>query len=95
MLVYLTDGSALTVAHDPLRQKLQFKRSTSTSHTILTPGQSFPALTLYYQAPCRVGTGVQMFKSLVLHNPEKSPWREWELNPGSSALEADALKQEN
>ena len=47
MLVYLRDGSAQTNLHAAtLRLKLQIKLSTSPSHSILTPGQSIPALTL-------------------------------------------------
>ena len=64
--------------------------STSPSHSILTPGRPVPALTLYRQAPGRVATGVPIFESLVWLDPEKSR-RKRDLNPGSSALEADAL----
>ena len=35
------------------------------THSILTPGQPVPVLTLERQAPGRVATGVLMFKSLV------------------------------
>ena len=71
-------------------QKLEIKLSTSPSHIILTPGRPAPVLTLERQAPGRVATGVPMFKSLVRLDPEKSR-RQRDSNPGSSALEADAL----
>ena len=46
-LVYLRDGSAQTIARAAtLRQKLQIKLSTSSSHSILTSGRPVPALTL-------------------------------------------------
>ena len=65
--MYLRDGSAQTsLRAATLRQKLQIKLSTSLSHSILTPGQPAPALTLERQAPGRVATGVPIFKSLVL-----------------------------
>ena len=64
--MYLRDGSAQTILRAAtLRYKLQIQRSTSTSHSILTPGRLVPALTLQRQAPGRVATGVSMFKSLV------------------------------
>ena len=47
MLMYLRDGSAQTILRAAiLRQKLQIKLSTSPSHSVLTPGQPIPALTL-------------------------------------------------
>ena len=47
MLVHLKGGSAQTsVRAATLRQKLQIKLSVSPSHSILTPGQPVPALTL-------------------------------------------------
>ena len=47
MPVYVRDGSAQTIVRAvTLRQKLQIKRSTSPSHSILTPGQPVPVLTL-------------------------------------------------
>ena len=47
MLVYLRDGSALTSLHAAtLRQQLEIKLSTSTGHSILTPNQPVPTLTL-------------------------------------------------
>ena len=45
--------------------KLQIKLTTSPSHSILTPGQPVPALTVQCQAPGRIATGVPVFKSLV------------------------------
>ena len=48
-----------------LRQRLQIQLSTSPSHSILTPGQPVPALTLQRQAPGRLATGVPILKSLV------------------------------
>ena len=61
-----------------------------SSHSILTPGQPIPALTLQRQAPGRVATLVPIFKSLVWLDLEKSQ-RKWELNHGSATLKADAL----
>ena len=91
MPVYFLDNSAQAIACATiLRQKLRIKLSTSPSHSILTPGQPVPALTLSYPAPSRAATGVPIFKSLVWLNPEKSQ-RKWELNPGSAAPKADAL----
>ena len=55
MLVYLRDGFAQTIGRAAtLRQKLQTKCSISASHSILTPGQPVPALTLQHEAPGRV-----------------------------------------
>ena len=66
MLVYLRDGSAQSSERAAtLRQKLQIKLSISPSHSILTPGQPVPELTLQRQAPGRVATGVAISKSLV------------------------------
>ena len=91
MLVYLRDGSAETVACSAtLRQNLQIKLSIPPSHSILTLGQPVPALTLLHQVPGRVATGVQIFKSLVWLDPEKS-CRKWDSNSVSSALKADVL----
>ena len=46
-LVYLRDGSAQTILRAAtLRYKLQIQRSTSPSHSILTPGRPVPVLTL-------------------------------------------------
>ena len=91
MLVYLKDGSAQTILHAAtLRQKLQIKLSNLPNHSILTPGQPVPALTLWCQVPGRVATGVPIFKSLVWLNPEKS-WCKRDSNTISSALEADTL----
>ena len=91
MLVYLSDWSAQTMLRAAtLRYKLHIKLSTSPSHSILTPGRPVPALTLQCQMPGRVAAGVPIFKSLVWLDPEKSH-RKRDLNPGSSAPEADAL----
>ena len=94
MLVYLRDGSAQTrVRAVTLRYKLQIKLSTSPSHSMLTPGQPVPALTLQHQAPGKVATRVPIFKSLVCLGPGGgggggggNPWRKRKLNPGSSAV---------
>ena len=48
-----------------LRKKLQINVSTSSCHSILTPGRPIPGLTIYREAPGRVATGVPIFKSLV------------------------------
>ena len=86
MLVCLTDGHAQIILRAAtLREKLQIKLSTSPSHSILAPGQPVPALTLSFQAPDRVALS-HWYDS----NPEKSR-RKRNSNPGSSALEADAL----
>ena len=46
-LVYLSYGSAqITLRAVTLRKNLQIKLSTSPSHSILTPGQPVPVLTL-------------------------------------------------
>ena len=60
------------------------------SHSILTPGRTFPTLILYRQAPGRVATGVPIFKSMVWLDPEKSRCK-CDSNLGSSALKADAI----
>ena len=58
-LLYLRDGPAQTSVHAAtLRWNLQIKLSVSPSHSILTPGQLVPSLTLYCHASCRVATGV-------------------------------------
>ena len=90
ILEYFRDGSAQTILHAvTLRKKLQIKLSTSPSHSLLTLGQPVPALTLYRQPPDRLAAGMPVFKSLVWLDPEKS-CHKWDLNPGSSALKADA-----
>ena len=90
MLVCLGDGSAQTILRAAtLRQKLHIKLPIPPSHSILTQGQTVPALTLSSQAPGRVATGVPIFNSLVWLDPEKSR-RKRDSNPVSSALEADA-----
>ena len=87
MLVYIRDGSAQTSVHAAtLRQKLQIKLSLSPSHSILTPHQPVPVLTLWCQAPGRVATGVPMYKSLVWLDLDKSPRRKRESNPGLPLL---------
>ena len=89
--VYLRDASAKTTLRAAtLRQKLQTKLSISPSHSILTPGQPVPALTLYLQAPGRVATGVPILSHWYDSTPEKSR-RKRDSNPGSSALVVDAL----
>ena len=69
---------------------MQIKLSTSPGHGILTPGRPVPAQTLQCQASGRVATGVPIFKSLVLLDPEKTCGKR-DSNPGSSGLETDAL----
>ena len=91
MPVYLRDGFAQTILRAAtLRQKLQIQLSIPPSHSTLTPYRPVPVLTLQRQAPGRVATGVPFFKSLVGLDQEKSR-RKRDSNPGSSALEADAL----
>ena len=73
MLVYLRDRTAQTVVcAATLRQKLQIKLAILPNHSILTPGQPVPGLTLYRQALDRITTGVPIFESVVLLNPEKN-----------------------
>ena len=84
MQVYLRDGSAQTIL------RAETKLSVSPSHSILTLGQPAPALTLYHQGSGRIASGVPILKSLVRLDPAKS-WRKQDSNPGSAALEADAL----
>ena len=62
--------------------KLQIKLSILPSHSILTPGQPVPALTLCQQAPGRVATGISTHKWRVWLHPETSPWWKRELNLG-------------
>ena len=47
------------------RQKWQVRLAVSPIHSILTPGQPVPALTLYRQVPGRAATGVPIFKPVV------------------------------
>ena len=92
MLVYLRDGSAQTIVYAAtLAQKLQIKLSFSPNHSILTPGQPAPALTLSCQVPGRVATAVPVFKSLVWLNPEKSSLQKQDSNSRSTTLEVDAI----
>ena len=73
MLMHLRHGSAQTFVHAAtLRLELQIKLSISSSHSILTPGQQVPALTLLCQAPGSIATGVPIFKSMVWLNLKKS-----------------------
>ena len=63
----MLDGSAQTVVCTAtLRYKLQIKLYISASDGILTLGQPVPAL-----GPCRVATGVPVWKSLVSLNLDK------------------------
>ena len=81
--MYLRDGAAQAILRAAtLRYKLQTKRSTSPSHSILTPGRPVPA-------PGGVATGVPSVKSLT--RPRKKSRRKRDSNQGSSALEEDAL----
>ena len=70
--------------------KLQIKLSIPPCHSILTPGQPVPALSLWRQAPGTVATGVPIFKSLVWLCLKKS-WHNRESKPGSAARQADTL----
>ena len=56
-----------------LRQRQQIKFSISPNHTILTPGQPVPELTLYRQAPDRVATGKPIFLVTGMARPGKIP----------------------
>ena len=93
MLVYLRDGSALTVAcAATLREKLQIKRSVSSSRSIQTPGQPVLQLTLQGQSPGRVArhktTGVDVPARTP---PQKRPVRTVGIQAQSLALQADAF----
>ena len=68
---------------------MQIQLSTSPSHSILTPGQPVPALTLQRQAPGGVATVVPSFKSLENDSTrEDFHGGKRELNSGLPALEA-------
>ena len=56
----------------------------------MTPGQPVLVTILWRQEPGRVATGVPIFKPLVWFDAGKSR-RKRESNPGTGALEADAL----
>ena len=87
MLVYLRNGAAQTSSRAAtLREKLQIKVSTSPSHSILTSDQPVLALTLYRPEPVGgIATGVPISNHWY-DDPEKSPRRKGESNPGSSAV---------
>ena len=72
---------------------MQIKLSISPSHSILTPGQPVPALTLYRQVPGRVATGVPFFflshgMTQAQKNPGASGIRTRDLPKGHKANEA-------
>ena len=92
MLVYLRDGSAQTIVlcwYTEVEAADQTFYLTQAQYTD-TGSTSPSADTIYRQAPGRVATGVPIFQSLVWLDSEKSR-RNRASNPGSSALEADAL----
>ena len=93
MLVYFMDRSAQTVVRAAtLRQKLQIKTFYLTQSQYTDTGSTSPSTDpIMGQTSGRAATGVPIFKSLVLLDPEKSPRRKQESNPRSAALEADAL----
>ena len=63
MRVNLRDESAQKMFRAAtLRWKLQIKLSTSLCHSILTPGQPVPALSLHRQAPGRSRAGEARFE---------------------------------
>ena len=70
---------------------MQIKPSISPSHSLLTPGQPLPAITLESQAPGRVAIGVPTFKSLLWLDPEKIPNEKVGIEPGSDTLQEDVL----
>ena len=79
-----TDLHNFTCCHTEM---LRIQLSISPSHSILTPGQPAPALTLWRQPlECQLFFLSHWYDS----TPEKSR-RKRGLNPGSSALEADAF----
>ena len=61
---------------------MQIKPSISPSHRILASGRPVPALTLIRQAPCRVATGVPIFKSLVCGSSGENPVASGYRTPG-------------
>ena len=89
--MYLTDGSAQASLHAAtLRQQLQIKLFTSSTHSLPTPGLPVPALTLEHQAPGRVATAVPILKSLAWLDPEKSG-RKRNSNPGSFVISLELI----
>ena len=60
-------------------------------HSILTPGQPVPALTLQRQAPGRVSTRVPFYKSLAWPWHGKRSTAKAGVEPRPAALEVDAL----
>ena len=69
----ISQGRICTANFTCCHTEMQIQLSISPSHSILTPGQPVPALTLQRQAPGRVASGVPMFKSLVWLDPGKIP----------------------
>ena len=94
MMVYLLGRSSQTIvlAATP-KGNLQIKLSVSPSQCMLTPGRPVPGMTLHRQAPGRVATRVSVFQSLV--GPGKIPREKVVIEPGSAALEEDALTSNN
>ena len=83
VLVYLSDRSAKKIVRvATLRHMLQIKLFISPTHTLLTLGQTVPALTLYHQAPGKVETGVPIFSHWYDSTRKKSPRGKRESNPG-------------
>ena len=63
---------------------MRIKLAISPSHSILTPGRPVPA-------PGRVASGMPNFEVTGMTGPGTKSPRERDSNPGSSALEVDAL----
>ena len=69
---------------------MQIKLSVSTSHSILTPGQPVPALTLT-QGTWQGSPRSTSSKVSGMTRPGKIPTKNVRIEPGSAALEADAV----
>ena len=82
----------LKQSYSTLRQKLQIEFSISPTHSILTPDQPVPVLTLQRQTPGWVVTGgfLKIFKKFFLVTsmiqPGKNPGRKRESNAGQPLL---------
>ena len=88
--VYLKDGFAEAIVRAvTLRWKLQIKLPISLSHSILTPSQLVPMLTLKHQALGRVEIGGPVFKYDSTWN--KISLAKAGIEPRSTALNADFL----
>ena len=92
MMAYLKDGLAEIIrgAATP-RETSQIELAIPPSHSILTPGQQVLVMIVYRQVPITGASTVPISKSLVWLSLEKSPTGKAGFDPGSVALEVDAL----